>query len=196
VSAEKLSKKTIFLAILGVLFVIVIFVFFEWASRPVINTPAPNTNVKGTSTEVNYTDITGENFTTQLPDIFTIKSNNASDHGNKLEQIFFTVKNSGLNNPLDDQVGISIGTPSGEGIGGISDVQLRTRHPEDYTPYYNPLLPAGYMAFETTNNPNYEISVFWPNNNKYAALVVAGVYARKAELQNTLLQATNSWQWR
>ncbi len=166
----------------------------RWASRPVI-VGGPSTAVEGIQSSRSFESLSTDYYTTTIPDELAVKSQNNARHGNTLSQTFLVNEESNFNNPLTDQLAITVGNLPSEGVTGLTDVQFRSRNPEKYSQVSQSSFPEGSKVFVSTAN-GYEKSVFWPYDGRYAAVVVSGTSDRATEINKDLDIVMTSWKWK
>jgi len=191
VAKNKIGKLIIlgFLLLIGLL----ISSFIYWATRPNSTKPAI-TAVQGASTTNSQKPLTTEHFTTTIPESLVVKSQDSTSHGLVLLQLFLASKNTSINKPLTDQLAITIGKTPSDGFSGITDVQFRMQRPNIYDTSVPINYPSGAQAFVKIED-GYELSVFWPKDSRYAAIVVSGTADRKTELNTLMQNVLSNWSW-
>ncbi len=166
---------------------------FKWAAEPSVS-KSPESAVEGAVSTQTYNELNNDYFSTYIPSNFVQKSQNKTIHGNTLLQLFYANKSSLSDAPIKDQLGITIGTLTQEGLNGLSDVHLRTRNSTDYNEIIGEAFSEGSRVFEKQTG-DYEISVFVPHGSHYAAVVMSGTTDRSTEISNQIKLILKSWQW-
>jgi hypothetical protein len=177
----------------GLLVVLVVIFFQRWANRPV-GTSLSETAVQGATTSNNRKDLSTDYFTTNIASSFVVKSEKKVPHANLRLQMLLASDNDQSQTANTDQLAISIGSLTPEGLAGVSDVQFRVLHPQVYTEISDSDFPTGARAF-VKDDMGYEKSVFWTHGSYYVSVVVSGTTDRASALNRELDSVVVSWQW-
>jgi hypothetical protein len=129
-------------------------------------------------------------FTTRYPNDLRVITSNEVAHGPILGQYLLgsTVMNR------TDQLAVTVGTLEGSTFDELPAVKLRHQRTDVYQPVRLSFVPLNGVAFRAVDG--YELSIFWPQGTRYAAVVVSGSSAREAELEQALEAVVMDWQWR
>jgi len=188
-------KKYVFRALfLGVLLCILAgaSTFFIWQHQPAqgkITNPLPvGTDVKAAADVLE--DYSARFFSTKVVSSLHLKNRNEIETASIMGQYLFTDKN-----PYNtDQLAITIGAAKSSAVGEISPVQLRRSRPDQYVEAPTEAgFPESSVVF--IKEDNYEKSVFWTHEGKYAGVVVSGGIDKRAQLENALKVAVTYWTW-
>lgn len=162
-------------------------VFWWWASRPVESHTSPQTTqVAAVVSKAPYV-LESPYFKTKLAGELIVRSNQEGDTAQLLQQIVAT-------SDKNDQMAITVGLLTDGSIDSLSAVKFRDAKPETYTRVSIAGLPADATVFRSKAS-QYELSVFWPRNTLYVAVVVSGQVARQQELDTQMFTTIASWQW-
>ncbi len=170
--------------------------FSRWANSPVSTSgiAQPVHNVAGDFTEPRFTAFSGVYFTADLPSNFSIKTNKDTPEGPIKSQMLFATQSQNPGATLSNQLAITIGTLPSGGIVNTSAVSLRQRSP-DFAAESHDWLPAQALAF-TGGQSEFEMSVFMPGTETYAAIVLTGSPNNKDYFTQVLDHVVSSWRWK
>jgi len=136
--------------------------------------------------------VTSSYYTTTLPGGFTVRRQaDVTSSGPTLAQFSANTRSE-----TDQQIGITIGRLPSDGLAGVADYHLRTSDTATYAAFTPAGLPAGALAFRTTQGPA-AITIFWPHDALYAELSFSteGQAASNA-LLTTYSQVLANWAWK
>ena len=168
--------------------------FLIWARQPGKQVTS-SSDVQGASTKHESKNLSGANFATRIPSDMIVKTNQTTAHADVLEQLFVTSSATSINNPVSDQIGITIGKVPMTGLVDISDIRLRLAHADVYSPINRDELPYEHYAYIKQDNSEYQISVFWAEGQKYASVVVSGDATKQSRLDSIMHDILSNWQW-
>lgn len=163
---------------------------YIWSSRPVTTTASTTgteSNVRGS--QISLSAYSGQQFSTQIPSTLALKTSSENKNGSISGQYLFVNRDKNQ----ADQLAITIGTTQGADVREISAVKLRLMETETYEPVTLDYAPPGALGFQKKNG--YEVSLFWRQDSRYAAVVVSGSILNKADLDEVSRTVINNWQW-
>jgi hypothetical protein len=164
--------------------------FYEWSQRPVVST-VNNQDLSGVlSANTVLEPLETSLFTTKVPDYMHKKSSSESQKGPVIASYLL----SNARQEFTDQTGITVGRLGSDALSEVSGVKLRLSQPEIYEQANLGWVPEGAVVF--SRKDEYEKSIFWKNNARYVSVVVSGLPARQAELDQQLSAIVQNWQWR
>lgn len=175
----------------GVLGVLAAFVIINsWANSPqrtTVSTVA-QPQVAGAA-KPGSVPLQMSNFSSVLPDNIVIKNRVTKPQGIVLERLLA----ASAQQRQSDQLAVTVGRLPAEGLGELSDIQLRLRNPGDYRAVELLAAPEGAYAFRKT--AGFEISVFWADEQRFAAVVISGTTDRAGPLKTALDNLLENWRW-
>lgn len=185
---KKLPKKPL---LLGLALLFGATWLYSWANQPTTTILGETTanGALGGNSDAQGAILTSSYFSTILPGNLAIKTHNTKPKGSALEQLL-AADASGTNS---DQLAITIANLPADGLENVSDVIFRDRATDQYERVELDWAPAGVIAFQKKSN--YEFSVFWAKNGRYAAIVTSGGVDRRQSLDDTMSRVLRSWRW-
>ena len=177
--------------LLGVVIVIaIVAALLAWLlARPVstkIIIPKNSNNKPTSSPEI---QINNSYYSTIVPAGFELYNGQQNNATNILDRrAYFDSADSSR------QLAITIGNLGENAISSVADFNFRIKSPHLYTEYTFINLPLEAQAFISATS-NFEISVFWPHNQLYAAIVVSGSGGNTATPESVLTSVIDQWQW-
>jgi len=168
-----------------------VWAYIWWHSPAETNqSTAKNATEEVLGTEVALTNWSTQYFTTRYPTDLRIITSNEVTHGLTSGQYLL-----GSTSPTHtDQLGVTVGNLDALTFEELPAIKLRLQKSDVYQPVKLSFAPQGAVAF--TAQDAYEMSVFWHQDTRYAAVVVSGSSARQAQLQQALEAAVTNWQWK
>ena len=168
----------------------------HWANTPASSSGVAQMvqEVEGATTAPTYAAFEGTQFVTDLPTRLSIKSSRDVANGPILTQMLLAASGGTPGSQIAEQLAITIGNVPAEGLSGVSAVSLR-EHSAAYTEQNFDWLPTGARAF-TGSQGGYEMSVFFADDSRYAALVVTGSPNDAAALEAGLAHSVATWRWK
>jgi hypothetical protein len=157
------------------------------SSTSVVYTPETNRDVLGTQTTLRSWHTAY--FATSYPSNLRVRTTNE----NSAATIIGSYMLSSVAAREQDQIGITIANMGNTTLTQESAVKFRLQHPERYTSVSRNYAPSGAYVFN--DESGYETGVFWQTGDRFAAVVVSGSSARRAELESDLEAIVSNWQW-
>lgn len=183
------NNKKIFLlsltVVLGVL-VLCLGIIIYRPSQTVIEQPQKAQSNTGQTVVVDSTY-----FRTILLPGYSIKKQQNLTNGNDLYSAIIL-----KDHPSTDQLAIFIGNLPTGGVTQIASYVFRAKTPERYEKTHLTDLPENAEAFSLISQDNYELTVFWPNGDKYASISATGTKASASLLNNLITNTINNWEWK
>lgn len=171
--------------------------FSRWANSPastVGRIQVPAGVVEGESTEVGTKSYGNAHYSTTVPLNYVLKSDTDQPKGPVFAQVLFSAASSSPGTRIADQLAMTVGALPSDKLEGVSAVMMRSRTPDTYHPLILDWLPPGAKAF-TSSGPESEISIFFNDSDKYAAVVTSGSPDRREVFKSMLKTIVENWRW-
>lgn len=184
-----MTRRRMVIAIVGaVVFLVAGNALYAWLNLPVASTGKSALTAEKPGAAASTTAIQTDYFNTSV-DNMNLRPRQAPA-GNTLVSVL-----AGSTRPIDgDNLAIAIKPLPSGGVMEVSDVNYRLHTPETYQRITDdPLLPKGAVMFRATDK--YEVSLFWPHGDSYAAIVLTGRPDRPAQLEQHLKTILDNWHW-
>ncbi len=131
-----------------------------------------------------------EFFTTRVPTSLRVITSNEVAHGLTTGQYLLGATSLSR----DDQLAVTVGNLDAMRLDELPAVKLRSLQANAYRVATRSFMPTGGIAFSKIDT--YETAIYWAHDTNYAAVVVSGSSAHKADLESALEAAVTNWQWR
>lgn len=181
--------------IVGVAMILIVsgVLAIRWSQQPAFGTLASHqvdgTDVKSSSNtqEAFETSL----FSTRISSSFKMKSKNEIPSPSILGQYLLAHKDV----YVSDQLAVTVGVAQDENVGEVSPVQFRRALNSEYEEVATgDGFPEGSVSF--VKKTNFEKSVIWIVNGRYAAVVVSGGIQNRANLEEALRTVVVNWKWK
>lgn len=168
----------------------IVLLLVYWAKQPTKTTVVLK-SLPDTAVTSNSVELSTEFFTATLPAGFIVKSQTKNATSQDLLQIMATqpVSSGG-------QIAITIGVLSNQGLDGVASYNMRIKSPETYVKTVFGGGQGAVISFYGQQNAIYELSGFWPKDDRYASIAVSGLQSQKEATIKYYTQVISSWQWR
>lgn len=131
-------------------------------------------------------------FATRYPEDLRVITTNEVAHGITTGQYLL----GSVSLKQTDQLAVTIGGLGTMTLAELPAIKLRNLQAATYEPATRTFAPDGAVVFHKLDGGGYETSVFWQNDGQYVSVVVSGLPARQAELEQQLEAVVSNWQWR
>ena len=167
---------------------------YIWSTNPAVTIPPISNNVQGAATPDFTTKlVSNAYFSAQFPTRFSMRrSTDGSGNPVYLQQLFAAASDSNL---YSDQIAITIGKVTSEGIKGISDVQLRGSSKEYSQLYFEWLPETNAVAYEKSTQ-GYELGIFLAHDKYYVDIVATGIVSKKEQIIHEMQLLVSSITWK
>jgi hypothetical protein len=183
-SANKLARPLIALALCLFIGSLAIYLFIAWANQPVEQTigSPPSTNV---TPDITLKMIRTTQYTTKINEDFREQTTENPSRPGLIQTLLFDTKETGA------QVGITVSHLPTDGLQGVADYNLRVTTPDTYKPFTDVWLPADSHAFQKVSGN--ELSLFLSHTDRYASITVSN---HDISTMTILLKTVvDNWQW-
>lgn len=162
-----------------------------WAYSPrvtKIKSPeSPRTTVESAQAVLSHFD--AQHASSLIPDKVRLLNKNERNSGPIFGQYLY----SAVEPRVDAQVGITI-SESQASIAELSAVKSRLANSKDYVRSTRDYAPPNSIVIES-HSGNYEIGVYWQNDDFAAAVVATGTSDRVSLLEELVSTIVSNWRW-
>lgn len=162
-------------------------VFYRWAMQPVSVTPTTSAKAsealspKTTILETAY-------YTVVIPDAYTVRERSDESVGSVLSSLMATKGSQD-----GGQLAITVAPLPQGGLSEVADIRLRQEYPERYESATLEGVPTDARVYRSKQSN--EMSVFWPQGGRYAAIVLRDGGGGPDQTGDQLTYMLRTWHW-